>query len=97
MDPRPTITVIQRDSLGTRYRIEGGEIDARWAETLRRGHTPWCEFTVTGDGISLSSYGGEVWPTAWPRFFQAPTKRTIYNNGHIYLTDEGRALLAEAH
>jgi len=84
----PKITRIGSDT----FRVEGGTVAPSW--TPRPGKTPWCEISVRGD--FLSSYGGEVWPTAWPDLFAAPTKRTLHNGGHVYLTPAGLLALATA-
>jgi hypothetical protein len=54
---------------------------------------PYCEFTVIRTQNSephILSYGGELWPTAWPEFFY------FYRKGDEYaprLTDAGQSLL----
>lgn len=63
----------------------------------RHGRTAWCEVSVdkSQDGTqSLGSYGGEVWPEAWPALFCRINRGT--HGGWFELTDEGRALFAAA-
>jgi hypothetical protein len=50
----------------TRYRLEGGTIAPGWNP---RGPV-WCEFTLGADGC-IYSFGGEVWPLAWPSLFES--------------------------
>lgn len=75
MSALPVVTRVPHslDAIGCRrYRIEGGEIAQDWREACeRRGKQPWCEVTTWGDHpTQLSSYGGEVWPSAWPKLFE---------------------------
>lgn len=79
---------------GKRFRLEGGTLRQDFAETLRPGHVAWCEITVYGD--HLGSYGGEVWPMAWPELFVEPEVRTINNVGHVYVTPAGLKALEGA-
>lgn len=89
----PTITILQEGALVTRYRLEGGDMDARWAPP--EGKLAWCEISVWNDDPGrVSTYGGEVWPTAWSRFF----KVLLPSQGGrgLMITDEGQRLLASA-
>jgi hypothetical protein len=89
-----------------RYRIEGGEIAPEWSKTLARrvvafqgcaavDETPWCEFTIWYQGNQLGSYGGAVWPSAWPHLFES--HRGSAQSGPFTLaTDEGLRLISDA-
>ena len=78
------MTLVKADewtSSGVHYRSEqwkitGGEVDPSWRrEVAQAGWEPWCRFSLyVVDGevdVRLSSYGGEVWPVAWPDLFEA--------------------------
>lgn len=87
---------------GRRYRreqwlISGGEVDPAWrrGEAERAvGWAPSSRFTLyVVDGEAdphLASYGGVVWPAAWPELFQS--------SGHsgIEITDTGLMFRAAA-
>jgi len=74
-----------------RWKISGGDIAPEWR---RPGREPWCEFTlyVRDDEVDvwLASYGGEVWPTAWPELFQAG------RGAAVKITDTGLVYRAAA-
>jgi hypothetical protein len=70
------IKLIETDGDRSRYRIEGdaGEALANGFKA-REGKVAWCEFTIYRSHNSeaqpfLSSFGGEVWPLAWPELFE---------------------------
>lgn len=70
----PTVTRIRRiEQTGCRhYRLEGGTLRQDWQDSLRPGDTAWCEVSIwTGPKHPpfLGSYGGTVWPSAWPALF----------------------------
>jgi hypothetical protein len=72
----PTITVTRRDDLIVHFHIEGGTIDPGWARGLRPGRKAECDFTIwraslDTDRVQLGSFGGEVWPSAWPHLFES--------------------------
>ena len=79
MSDAPTITLLDAHGAAygepgrTRrcYRLEGGALAPQWAAEVREGEVAWCEISVWGDGDErhVGSYGGEVWPTAWPQLF----------------------------
>lgn len=71
----------------THYRVSGGEVASGWEP--REGREAWCEFSVWDGSDRLGTYGGEVWPTAWPDLFEAVSGAP----GSICLTPRGRALL----
>lgn len=73
------------------FRISGGVIRTDWAASLKPGETPWCEFSIWGDNVG--SYGGSVWPTAWPDLFEALPSTAQSGSGRLRLTEQGKALL----
>jgi len=91
-----------RDSLvGKRYRICGEPENKTW--TVREGKEPWCEITVSEEVYSdnkptgrllVTSFGGELWPSAWPSMF-ACHPNAMTSNGTI-VTENGRKLLENA-
>jgi hypothetical protein len=85
-----TITKIRDDGTRRTYRIEGEDIAPEWRDGLREA--PWCEVTFYGADRRPASYGGSVWPAAWPSLFAvAPPHRQW-----VELTEAGAALVAEA-
>jgi hypothetical protein len=88
-----------------RYRIEGTDISPEWAESLerrarafpneQRPAVPYCEFTIWYQGNQLGSYGGEVWPMAWPLLFESH-RGTAQTGSYTLLTAKGLGLVAEA-
>jgi hypothetical protein len=85
----PVISVIESNDTRTRYRIEGGEIAGGWK--VREGRQAWCEFTIYNDGNALASFGGEVWPGAWPDIFDVGP-RSVHGQTTT-LTEKGRKLV----
>ncbi len=93
---------------GKRYRreewtITGGEIAPAWRRTddareRAVGWEPSSRFTLyVIDGeidVRLASYGGVVWPTAWPELFQAIRQGT--NQAAVEITDTGLMFRAAA-
>lgn len=90
----PTISVLKRDELQTRYRIEGGELSGDWK--AREGNSAWCEFTVWHGSEQLGSYGGEVWPTAWTQLFESLPNTISAGSGRIRITAAGKEALRNA-
>jgi hypothetical protein len=87
---RPTVTVVREG----RYRFEGGTLRDDWAKVLKPGRTPWCEITVadgSGGNPWVCSYGGEVWPMAWPELFTLADCGTA--GSHHEFTPAGLAAL----
>lgn len=72
-----------------RYRIEGGDLAPEFAALLRAEETPWCEVTLRSND-TLSSYGGTVWPLAWPALFERVNAGTYYERTAV--AAESRAL-----
>jgi hypothetical protein len=95
------ITRLPDSVVGKRYRVCGEPENKNW--TVREGREPWCEITVTEEAYSdgkptgrllVTSFGGEVWPAAWPSIFSChPNAMTA--NGTV-VTEKGRKLLENA-
>jgi hypothetical protein len=102
-----TITRIDDNSFAgqRRYRIEGGEISPEWAKSLERRvrafpnevieTAPSCEFTIWHQGNQLGSYGGVVWPSAWPTLFEC-CRGSAQSGPSTMVLPEGLRLIAEA-
>lgn len=89
------IELIASDTECKRYRLVAPPTNPKWAAEVREGQEPWCEFSVWTGGRRLGSYGGEVWPSAWPEWFLHTPNR--YNGGAGFtLTDAGALLLNAA-
>lgn len=80
------------------WTITGGEVDPSWRRGA--GWEPWepsSRFTLyVVDGevdTRLVSYGGVVWPTAWPKLFE--TRGEGYQRC-VTITDEGLMYRAAA-
>lgn len=75
-----------------RLRLVGGDL-AKMTE-VRKGREAWCEVVVwlSGDGETggVRSFGGEVWPMAWPDIF------TQVNMTTVMLTDRGMEIASAA-
>ena len=102
MHTNPTCTIIQRDGRDTvRIRLAGGSITPNWRESLdkraARGDddTALCVMVVTHDehGWHVRSYGGTVWPTAWPWLFEGLRPTVAEGGGRIRVTEEGAYFL----
>lgn len=100
-----TVTLVALDRFDggiqrAEYRAEGPVSCPTWRASLREGRAPYCYFSIWSgpdrDGDMLSSYGGEVWPTAWPELFQALPASVAEGSGRIRLTPAGRAALGSA-
>lgn len=90
-----TTTLIQDGITGKRYRIVGDPENKKW--TVRAGQDPWCELTITEERYAsglptgtllVTTFGGEVWPNAWPSLFANCGRH------RIEVTAAGRALLS---
>lgn len=71
-----------------RFRLTADPEVPDW--TVRQGNDPACEFSVLPSGLVLS-YGGEVWPGAWPSLFHILPRTT--SGQQTILTDKGRELI----
>ena len=101
----PTITKMRaehgdyRPGQAVRYRITGGDLAPEWAAAVAvHGRPAWCEVTIWPDG-RVGSYGGEVWPTAWPELFgstgtQEWPRGPAHTPAGLRLTEAGRAAFA---
>jgi hypothetical protein len=85
----PRVVLLSRDGNRSRYRIEGGTLDGAWAEFVRPGLPVWCEIVVYDGDPRIVSYGGYVWPTAWPALFGSHVLA-------VWLTDAGLEALRGA-
>lgn len=72
-----------------------------WKE--REKPYPYCDISLFVDSLddikenkTLSSYGGELWPTAWPEYFRPPLTDNKNTVGCVYLTKKGADLLLSA-
>ncbi len=94
------VTKLGYSVVGQRFRIVGEPEAESWKKSLREGHEPWCEFTVSEEVYSnskptgrllVSAFGGELWPSAWPSMFSChPNAMTA--NGTV-LTEHGKKVL----
>lgn len=97
----PVITLITQDAAQFpryEFRIVAVPSEEGWYKSwVKSGRKdPWCNFSIYGgikEGVCLCSYGGEVWPTAFPDLFTTPAIKTINNVGSVMLTKEGAELL----
>lgn len=90
-----------------RFRISGGEIATDWKQAHEERYgkdsdeIPYCEFTINNkeflnqEKMFISSYGGSVWPSAWPELFQSFTG-SAYTGSFVLLTNQGRVMVKEA-
>jgi hypothetical protein len=90
-----------------RYRLTGGELREDWAEAHARylareqaaGRqpecVPCCEISVWFGRDLLGSYGGTVWPSAWPDLFEAHTG-SAQSGPYTVIKPLGRLLLSLA-
>lgn len=102
--------IVRENRSGTGYttfilRGEPQKDDWRQSWIANGRPDPWCQITIWHKsysditaGTHLSSYGGAVWPSAWPKYFCWPSKteQHLHNVGHIYLTQAGADLLVAA-
>lgn len=79
MQNLPEIVLIHRDTWTdtsgkphTRdaFEIRGGDVDQEWADSIRVPAAAWCSVSIWNDETRLASWGGEVWPSAWPQLFE---------------------------
>lgn len=75
-----------------RFRVMGGQLREDWREhhAKRYQDPPYCEVSLHGADHCVVSYGGSVWPSAWPALFRLVSRGTHGQN--FYLTSEGAAL-----
>lgn len=95
--------VLKRGTGWVEFQLLGVPVKGDWHEAwVKRGEPyPYCDVSIwfegeIREGMSLSSYGGELWPTAWPEHFVPPASPNKNTVGHIYLTAKGAALLQAA-
>jgi hypothetical protein len=74
--------------------LTGGTISTAWGRT--DGRAAWCHLSVWdlgGPSEHIGSYGGSVWPLAWPQWFVGLPSSAQLGSGRIALTDAGRKAL----
>jgi len=91
----PTIRLIEKTEYCKTYRVEGTPTCPEWLASLR-GRPPYSEFTVYNGNDHLTSYGGEVWPTAWPELFEPIQACAQYGSAGVRITEAGLLKLAYA-
>jgi hypothetical protein len=95
----PTAVVIGDAFPGRRrYRLVGGDLAPAWADRVPPGTEAWCEITVWdaedgAPGSFVGSFGGEVWPSAWPHLFTGH-KGNAQSGAYTTITTDGLRLLA---
>jgi hypothetical protein len=92
----PTVTNITSAldaRLGCRtYLLIGGDVRADWLKGVHPPDAPWCEITVWSDLSQVGSYGGTVWPSAWPALFESH-RGTAQSGPFTIITELGQELL----
>jgi len=103
----PRLTVIYLDTCGShRFRIVGEPTADNWKKERaeRPDKEPWCEVSIWPKDVHavdselcdhLGSYGGELWPSAWPELFYH-NKPTAQQGPVTYLTELAQELFARA-
>ena len=84
----PRFVLLSRDADRVRYRVCGGTLASEWAATARPGIPAWCEFVVYDGDPRVTSFGGEVWPSAWPELFGS-SSGTAQTGPQTWLTEAG--------
>lgn len=74
------------------FQIIGDPESRDWIDHLRPPESAWCSFSLW-DGEHVGSYGGSVWPMAWPSLFALVGPRGRQSHA---LTDAGREAIAAA-
>jgi hypothetical protein len=104
----PSIRLVSsNDVLVHRFRIEVAALEAGWASAHAEHvaqeraagraveETPYCEITIWHQGNTIGSFGGNVWPGAWPALF-------VFDRGNphsgpvTYLSEEGLRMVSDA-
>jgi len=88
----PSIRKVKSDQFSAEYEICGGDLAPGW--DVRPGKAASCRFTIWHGRDTLGSYGGEVWPLAWPKFFEAIRPSVTMGSAGVRLTEAGMAALA---
>lgn len=77
-----------------RFLVSGGDIEDDWLKSLRPPRAPWCEVTIWNEEHAIGGYGGEVWPSAWPQFFEVtgrgPNRRMLLTSVAVAAFDAAR-------
>lgn len=81
-------------SADEKFEIRGGDIAGDWLNALRPPRAPWCEVIIWNEEHAIGGYGGEVWPSAWPAFFEVtgrgPHQRTLLTPAAVAAFDAAR-------
>lgn len=80
------------------FTLTGGTLAGSWGQAAH-GAEAWCKITVWdlgGPSEHVGSYGGSVWPPAWPQWFVELPSSVQLGSGRIGLTDAGRVALLAA-
>ena len=98
INPLADIRLVSRSGIRTEFKIIREPVSPSWRVAwIKRGCLePWCSLAFYGEikaGSCLASYGGELWPTAWPDLFQTPKEYTCNDVGVIFITEECARLL----
>ncbi len=92
----PTILLLENKHGFRRYKLEGGTLADEWAKSLHPGRSAWCVITVRDFNTFVASYGGEVWPMAWPALFKPVSPSVAGGTAGVELTMDGLRALARA-
>lgn len=93
----PTVTVVSRSNNDNHveYMLVGGDIGSAWQKSRRAGEEAWCRIAIWNRGDQLASFGGSVWPGAWPALFESGCG-TAQTGPWTRLTGAGLALIEAA-
>jgi hypothetical protein len=83
----------ERNHVRERFEVWGGDIAEEWTKSLRVPSAPWCTVTIWDEGTQIVSYGGVVWPAAWPEVFSISGP---VGHQHTTLTATGVRLFDQA-
>lgn len=94
MDPQVEVKKAETGLVRHEFTLTGGTIAPDWNRVA--GDEAWCHITVWdlgGPTENIGSYGGSVWPLAWPQWFSTLPSSAQLGSGRIALTAAGRAAL----
>lgn len=74
------------------FEIIGDPESQEWINAIRPPGSAWCSISLW-DEEHVGSYGGSVWPSAWPSLFRVVGRP---GNQRTLLTDAGREAMAAA-
>ena len=100
---KPIVECLVVGDTRAEYKITGGTLEPSWAESHAKylaredkDEAPWCEFSIWYDGNQIGSYGGTVWPTAWPELFASLPPSAQLGSARVIVLPAGCELLAKA-